>query len=218
MIWWQVNPHFGHLWATTCPNDETWQAGEGRSTGYRDKSSTGNKVRMTNVKDSHDIIPLFPRDTVRANCRRAVAGSLTANGADYRGLRGDVRMRPDSLVIGSEMRDRFARKYIYKSGTYKEISFVVDSVSKVQVRNDTIRGEAHGVFSIRDAKSVIAVPFYAVSEGQDLRVRGKWHVTAKAMVSDYHIPKSAMAMGVGSKMFDELHMGFDLILRRATTP
>src|SRR5688572_32909464 len=41
--WWQMNPHFGHLWATTCPADPNWSAGEGNSGGYAPQLEKGEK-------------------------------------------------------------------------------------------------------------------------------------------------------------------------------
>jgi len=28
LAWWQMDPHYEHLWATTCPADPSWQPGE----------------------------------------------------------------------------------------------------------------------------------------------------------------------------------------------
>ena len=27
LAWWQINPHLGHLWATTCPQEPSWKPG-----------------------------------------------------------------------------------------------------------------------------------------------------------------------------------------------
>ena len=35
LVWWQVDPHYNHLWSTTCPNDPSWQPGEGRDAGWQ---------------------------------------------------------------------------------------------------------------------------------------------------------------------------------------
>ena len=214
-IWWQLNPHFGHLWATTCPNDETWAAGEGRSAQYRGKSSLDRKVRQTNVRDALDYIPLFPRDTARANCRRAVYGQITiADTSSYRGAMGMVRVRPDSLTLGSDMRDIFAQKYIYKSAAYPAISMLIDSITSVE-RGDTLRGLVFGKFQLRDVVKPIRVQFLAWDEPGGRRVKGQWYMTASTLMDDYHISRVYLAMGVASKLWDELHMGFDLVLRRS---
>ena len=214
-VWWQVNPHFGHLWATTCPNDDTWQAGEGRSTQYRGKASVERRVRQTNVKESDETIPLFPRDTVRANCRRAISGTVAiGNASTLAGAAGMVTVRADSLVIGSDMRDAFARRYIYKSALYPTITFTIDSL-KVTERGDTIRGMAYGIFQLRDGRTPIVVPIRIWDDPAGRRVQGKWHITGPQLIEDYHVPRGYLAMGVASKLWDELHMGFDLILRQA---
>ena len=33
LAWWQIDPNYGHLWATTCPDERSWQPGEARSEG-----------------------------------------------------------------------------------------------------------------------------------------------------------------------------------------
>jgi hypothetical protein len=214
-IWWQINPHFGHLWATTCPNDETWAAGEGRSAQFRGKSTLDRKVRMTNVRDALDLIPLFPRDTARANCRRAVYGQVTiADTSSYRGVSGMIRVRSDSLTLGSDMRDLFAQKYIYKSSTFREISMLVDSITSVE-RGDTLRGMLFGKFQLRDVVKPIRVQFRAWDEPGGRRVKGQWYMTASTLMDEYRISRVYLAMGVASKLWDELHMGFDLVMKRS---
>src|SRR5688572_19437190 len=87
LVWWQLDPHFGHLWATTCPRDPSWQPGEGHSGRYSINYKKRPKVKLTNV--SAGTFPLFPRDTMRANCRTAVSGSFTTEDAKrFSNMRG----------------------------------------------------------------------------------------------------------------------------------
>src|SRR5688500_3987034 len=88
LVWWQIDPHYGHLWASSCPKDPSWQPGEGHSAGYymnyaaRPKISTGrqNEVR----------VPLFPRRTVRPNCRNAVSGSFRVDSNNWGAIKGNI--------------------------------------------------------------------------------------------------------------------------------
>src|SRR6185503_20584350 len=76
LAWWQVNPHLGHLWATTCPADPSWRPGEGRSVAWAQQFlSMRSKTGYANVKDT--IIPLYPRRRARSLCEPAVSGSVT---------------------------------------------------------------------------------------------------------------------------------------------
>ena len=34
LAWWQIDPNMAHLWGTTCPQEPSWRAGEGRSGGW----------------------------------------------------------------------------------------------------------------------------------------------------------------------------------------
>src|SRR6267143_933066 len=76
LAWWQVNPHFNHLWATSCPRDPFWQPGEG--------ASDGSAIDLYSLPNSHsggrlsppEEIPLFRRLVVMPLCGQAVAGEV----------------------------------------------------------------------------------------------------------------------------------------------
>ena len=104
LAWWQVDPHYEHLWATTCPADPSWQAGEGRDAGlYVDYSKRPETVASGR---SDARIPLFPRGAVTPLCRQAVRREITVEDAgQWRGVRGTVTVTADSLFTGLGLRD-----------------------------------------------------------------------------------------------------------------
>ena len=71
LAWWQVDPHFGHLWATTCPEDPSWQPGEGRSPQYYIDYLRRPEIKESGGKDRR--IPLYPRKRIRHVCKPAIA-------------------------------------------------------------------------------------------------------------------------------------------------
>jgi hypothetical protein len=210
LVWWQLDPHYGHLWATTCPRDPSWQPGEGYSAGYAINYKNRPKYRLT--KESESRLPLFPRDTVRANCRRAVTGSFTASAAAiFRGLKGSITVEPDSITNGSDIRDRFAEKYVYSSAKYPYLKFTIDSLTSVATTGDTITAIAVGNFEMRGILRPTRVQVQGVREASGLRVRGMFAMPAKELRERYDVSKIALGLGVGMKLWETLFMGFDLV-------
>src|SRR5213075_1780600 len=74
LAWWQMNPHYGHLWATTCPADPSWHAGEGHTGAF--DSPSGELQKTVRAAHLDYRIPLYPRKGVNAVCRKAVAGQI----------------------------------------------------------------------------------------------------------------------------------------------
>ena len=211
LVWWQLDPHFGHLWATTCPNDPSWQPGEGHSGRFGVNFKKRPKVKTTNV--SAGAFPLFPRDTVRANCRTAVRGSFSTQDVKrFAEMKGIVIATMDSITNGSDSRDLFAKKYIYSSAVYPTVKFTVDSLTNVRISGDTINAVAVGTFELRGVGSHTRVQVQGVNEPEGLRVRGLWAMAAKELQDRYSISRAVLSMGVGAKLWETLYMGFDLIL------
>lgn len=212
LVWWQIDPHFGHLWATTCPHDKSWQPGEGHSAGYYINYKTRPKIRTTH--ESETRLPLFPRDTVRANCRRAVSGTITTTDARrYANLKGTITVRVDSITNGSDQRDKFADKYVYGSNKYPTIKFTIDSLANVAMSGDTITAIAVGTFEMREVERATRVQVWGVRTPDGLRVRGMFAMPASELQNRYGVSKVALGLGVGLKLWETLYMGFDLILR-----
>jgi hypothetical protein len=211
LAWWQLDPHYGHLWSTTCPKDPSWQPGEGHSAGYYINYKNRPKIRTTKESDSR--VPLFPRDTVRANCRRAVVGSFTTSDARrFSDMKGSVMVRVDSITNGSDSRDDFADKYVYSSAKYPTVEFRVDSVRAISMSGDTVNAIAIGTFILRGVEKPTRVQVQGVQEASGLRVRGLFAMPAKELQDRYSVSKVALGLGVGLKLWDTLFMGFDLIL------
>ena len=209
MVWWQLDPHYGHLWATTCPHDRSWQPGEGHSPGYYINYKTRPKIRT--LKENETRIPLFPRDTVRANCRRAVKGSVTMSGR-FAGMNGKISVLVDSITNGADQRDKFANKYVYSSAKYPEVTFTIDSVTSVVMAGDSITGVAVGTFELRGVQKPTRVQVRGNQTPEGLRVRGMFAMPAKELQDRFDVSKVALGLGVGMKLWDTLFMGFDLIL------
>jgi hypothetical protein len=211
LVWWQLDPHFGHLWATTCPNDPSWQPGEGHSGRFSVNFKKRPKVKTTNV--SAGTFPLFPRDTIHAVCSPAVHGAFTTTDAKrFSVMKGTVIAEMDSITNGSDSRDLFAKKYIYSSGKYPTVKFNVDSLTAIRIVGDTINAIAVGTFELRGVAKATRVQVQGVYVPEGLRVRGFWAMPAKTLQDQYSISKAVLSMGVGAKLWDTLYMGFDLIL------
>jgi hypothetical protein len=173
LVWWQIEPHFGHLWGTTCPNEPSWQAGEGRSPGFYVNAK--NRPSMTKTSKVEEYVPLYPRMTVRPLCRKAVRGTLiTAESVTYSGLKGYVVVTADSIATGADVRDEFSRKHVFKSMTFSTIRFEVDSLSGIAQNADTLGAVVHGAFEFRGVQQKIAVPIQVVDHTAGHRVRGKF--------------------------------------------
>lgn len=215
LAWWQVDPHYEHLWATTCPADSSWQAGEGRDAGVYVNYSTRPKTSAAGLSDPR--IPLFPREIVHANCRTAVRGEVTAGDTvRWRGVRGSVTVIADSLFTGLGFRDAFGRRAVLETGRYPTITFTIDSLADVQP-GDTLRAVALGTFELRGVRRATRAPLVAWREPTGLRVRAQFSMPALALTDEFKMSKMALGMGVVMRRWNTVHMGVDIILRPAAS-
>jgi len=213
LAWWQVDPHYEHLWATTCPADPSWQPGEGRDPGQYTDYGTRPVMVAAGVHDAR--IPLFPRYRVRPICRQAVHGEITiADTVSLRGVRGVVSVIADSLFTGLEMRDKYARRVVFETSRYPEFSFTIDSLTDVQ-HGDTIHAVAVGTLEIHGGKRAVRAPVLAWRDPAGLRVRAQFDFPAPTLTNDFMMSKWALSMGVVMKRWKTINMGVDVILRRA---
>jgi hypothetical protein len=219
LAWWQLNPHLNHLWATTCPEEPTWQPGDDRSSGWtvNNDKLPKNYVRYSNTLEK--VIPLFPRGPVTAVCpERAVEGEFVAGDTvNFRGVSGQVNVRAGSLITGLRMRDEFASKSVLQSNKYTFIRFRVDSLSSVQ-RGDTTQANAVGTLQLHGVDRPLTVPVKIWREAGGWRVVGQWEMPATDMVEVYKMSKFALGLGVGTGVWKKLHMGVDVVLKPAGTP
>jgi len=219
LAWWQINPHMNHLWATTCPEEPSWRPGEGRSGGWViDRAFRPAKHGYAAVDDT-TIIPLYPRPRVRAVCGSAVSGQITVADLErWRGVRGQIIVRADALVGGEDRRDEYARKAILETTRYPEIKFTIDSVIRVTRRGDTIVGTAVGVFTLRGVSKPMTASVRGYPTAGGLRVLSKFSVKADDLVPEYGMSKFALGLGVGVRIWIDLFMGVDLLVRPEEGP
>lgn len=213
LAWWQVDPHFEHLWATTCPADPSWQPGEGRDPGLYTDYATRPAGILATGRDAR--IPLFPRYRVRPLCRQALRGEIAIpDTVRWEGVRGTVTLIADSLFTGLEMRDVYARRAVLETGRFPEITFTIDSLVDMH-RGDTIRATAVGKLTAHGVTLPARARLVASREGGGLRVQAQFSMPALALVDDLRISKWALGMGVVMRRWETFHMGVDLVIRAA---
>jgi hypothetical protein len=213
LAWWQLSPHLGHLWATTCPQDPSWQPGESRGAGHQLDQTTRKEVPIIQVDDPR--VPLYPRERVAPVCSEAVSGSVAvADSARWAGVRGVVIVRTEHLINGMPMRDAFARKAVYSSERYPDVRFLIDSLADVRRGGgDTLHAKAVGAMVLRGVRTQLTVPVEAWADVGGLRVRGKFSIPARELVSVYGVSSFALGLSLGTRIWKTLHLGFDVVLR-----
>jgi polyisoprenoid-binding protein YceI len=216
IAWWQIDPHLNHLWATTCPQEPSWRPGEGRSAGwYIDQMLHASKTGFANTSDTINV-PLYPRHKVRSVCTEAVHGQVTAEGGSgsWRGVHGQVNVQADALVTGENMRDAFTKKAVLETLRYPEIRFTLDSLSGTTQRGDTLRATAFGVFAVHGVTKPVTAAVRAWPDAGGMRVLAKFRVPAASLTTDFGMSKYALGLGVETRIWYDLFMGVDLLLRR----
>jgi hypothetical protein len=213
-----MSPHLNHLWATTCPEEPSWRPGEGRSAGWViGQGFKPPKHGYAGVNDT-TIVPLYPRHEALSVCTDAVSGQiLVADTAQWQGVRGEVTVRAEALITGEERRDAFTRQSILQTDRYPEIRFTIDSVVNVTRQADTLRGSAVGVFYLHGVRKPMAVAVRAWPELGGLRVVGKFRVPAQSLTEEFGLSRFALGLGVTTRIWYDLFMGVDVILRPQTT-
>lgn len=209
LAWWQVEPNYGHLWATTCPGDPAWSAGESRSSGY---NYVEERIAVSAQLNSR--IPLFPRGRVTPVCGDAVHGDITiADTIRWRGVSGTISIDAHDLTTGADFRDAYAQKAVLKSAAFPTIDFAIDSLSDLRVEGDTIRATALGTLTLVGKQHLKSARLVAWRVPGGLRVRGQIQVPAKDMTGSFGLSKFALNMGVVLGRWDTLYMGIDIILK-----
>lgn len=215
LAWWQVDPHFGHLWATTCPADPTWQPGEGRSPQYYIDYMRRHDMKESGGRDTR--IPLYPRKRVRYVCKPAVAAVVELRDtADLSSLASaQVSVIADSLFTGLDMRDAYAKRKVLETKNYPAIRFSVDSLTAL-VPGDTLKATAVGTFEARGVRTPMTSPIKAWREGGGIRVQSHFTIPAKDLIDVYNVSALALGMGVRMMEWHALHMGVDMLLIKGT--
>lgn len=209
LAWWQMNPHMDHLWATTCPGEPSWRSGGGRSTTWFMNRWRGAPTVFDTVN-----VPLYPRPAARDVCAEAVRGEVVApDTLTWRGVRGEVAVKADLLFSGHDQRDTYTRESVLEAQRYPEIRFAIDSIVGVTRQGDTLSGSAVGIFSLHGVDRPMAAAVRIWSESGGLRVLGKFTIPARAMVEEYGLSSHALGLGVGVRIWRDLFMGVDLLMR-----
>jgi len=209
LAWWQVEPNYGHLWATTCPGDPSWSAGESRSSGYNYRDEG---IAVSAKLGSR--IPLFPRGTVTPVCSDALHGDITiGDSVHWKGVSGTIIVDAQKLTTGADFRDAYMHKAVLKSHAFESITFAIDSLTEVQVQGDTIRATAVGNLTVIGKSHAKNARLVAWRVPSGLRIRGQIQVPAKDMISVFGLSKFALNMGVVLGRWDTLYMGIDVILK-----
>ena len=152
LAWWQMSPHLGHLWATTCPGDSSWRPGEGRSSGWYINPKL--KIPSTGLAGVDDTVhvPLWPRPRVYQNCVEAVRGEVVApDTVTWRGTLGTILVKGEYFVTGETMRDLLMHQ-VMQTGQFPDMAFSLDSLIDLHRQRDTLVGKAVGVLTFRGQK------------------------------------------------------------------
>jgi hypothetical protein len=215
LAWWQINPHMNHLWATTCPEEPSWRPGEGRSGGWIiDRAFRPPKQGYAAVLTDTAEIPVYPRPRVRAVCAEAVQVRLeAADTVRWQGVTGEVVVRADALVGGENRRDEYARDAVLQTSRYPDIRFKIDSLVGLTRQADTLRATAVGVFTLHGVSQPMTAGVRAWPVAGGLRVMGRFKVPADDLVPVYGLSNFALGLGVGVRIWRDLYMGVDLLLR-----
>jgi polyisoprenoid-binding protein YceI len=209
LAWWQMNPHMNHLWATTCPQEPSWRPGVERSTAWM----LGRLMRAPTTPDTVNV-PLYPRPAARDVCAQAVRGEVIApDTVTWRGVRGEVVVKAEQLITGQDQRDQYMREAVLETQRYPEIRFTIDSLAGVTRQADTLSASAIGVLSLHGADRPVAAVVRFWPEGGALRVTGRIRMPALSMVQDYGLSSHALGLGVGVRIWQDLFLGVDLLIR-----
>ncbi len=212
LAWWQMSPHLGHLWATTCPGEPSWQPGEERSAGWVVDQSRAPKTGHAAVMDTIHV-PLYPRPEASAVCSPAVRGEITVgNKSTWAGVKGLVAVRGEYLITGLDMRDNYARKAVLQTSAYPEVRFQIDSLTHQTMEADTLVADAVGVFELRGVRQPKVVRIRAWQEPLGLRVTGKFDFPSSDLVEKYKMSRLSLGLGVGTGLWKLVHLGIDAVM------
>lgn len=220
LAWWQVSPHLNHLWATTCPEEPSWRPGEGRSSGWNidPELVTESKTGYQNVADTIHV-PLYPRQKIEAECTKSVSGWVSLpDTVSWKGTRGQVAVKLAPLVSGHDQRDAYMRRSILQTTRYRDARYTLDSVVDVTRQADTLHGTGYGTFTLREVSQPMTTDLVAWPEAGGLRVMSKLRLPAKDLVPVYGVSKFALGLGVGTRIWQDLFAGVDMLLKPEGSP
>jgi len=213
VAWWQVVPHMGHLWATSCPQEPSWRPGEGRSAGWLLGASAA-RPRADYATDTIRV-PRYPRYQALTTCPEAVHGEIAVGDpARWGEVRGLVTVRAQLLFTGNAERDTYAHNALLQVGRYPDIQFVIDSVVLATGSGDTLSGTAVGVLTLRGVARPTSATVRTWPEAGGQRVTAKFSIPAHDLIPVYGFSAVALGLGVGMKIWQYVFAGVDVVLRR----
>jgi len=218
LAWWQMSPHLNHLWATTCPEEPSWRPGEGRSAGWVINKElrtvySGGTTGDQNVADTINV-PLYPRAKVETVCTEAVEGQvLIGDTTAWQSVRGVVAVKGASLVTGEHRRDAYAKDAVLQVSRYPAIRFAIDSLVNLTRQADTLYGKAVGVFTVHGVAKPMTAVVRSWPEAGGRRVLAKFRIPVKDLTREYGFSKFALGLGVGTKIWQDVFMGVDVLMR-----
>jgi hypothetical protein len=213
LAWWQMNPHMNHLWATTCPGEPSWRPGEDRTAA----AFMRDMLRAPSTLDTLNV-PIYPRYAVRDVCAEAVRGEVTATDTlNWRGVRGQIVVTAKGIVTGNAQRDRYTHEAVLEVPQHPEVRFTIDSLFGIARQADTLRGSVMGVLALHGVERPILASLSIWPEDGGLRVISRFSVTARSLVDVYGFSSHALGLGVGVRIWQQLFMGVDLLVRPQTT-
>lgn len=217
LAWWQIDPNMAHLWGTTCPQEPSWRAGEGRSGGWTTEEASNAKTLAHGFNQNSDTInvPLYPRRRVRYICSEAIQGQVTLpDTVKWRGATGQVSVRVKDIVTGESMRDKYEQDAVLGVAVYPDVKFVLDSLVGPNRKGDTTWAVGYGAWTLRGVtKPVLAAVKWYPEAGGIVRVHAKWKIPVKALVDDYGVWKRTLGLGVMMGIWKSVFVGVDMVLR-----
>lgn len=207
LAWWQINPHLGDLWGTTCEAESSWHAGRAQDPMKHERSKMG----YAGVLDT--LVPLYPRPVAQAVCAPAVTGEFEAvDTVHWRGVHGQVVVAAGSLTSGLSTRDNYARHSLLQTASFPNVTFQVDSITGAERHGDTLTATAFGVFELRGVRQPMTVPIRFWHDALGLRVTGQTHFPATDLITVYKMSKIGLGLGVASHVWKQFYWGIDAIL------
>jgi hypothetical protein len=215
LAWWQVSPHLGHLWATSCPGDSSWRPGEGRSSGWNISKNLKMPGSGDAGVDDTVHVPLYPRHVVYPVCGDAVRGEISVpDTVHWRQVSGTIAIKGATLVTGQNMRDAMTRQ-ILQTEQFPEVLFKIDSLTNMRKVADTLVGTAVGTLVVRANPYPHTAQVKAFRDGGGMRVLGKIRMKARQLQA--MTPKlEHMGLGVNTNIWHDFFVGVDVVLKPST--
>jgi polyisoprenoid-binding protein YceI len=116
-------------------------------------------------------------------------------------------------VTGHDQRDEYARDALLEVAKYPEIKFRIDSLVNPTRQADTLLASAMGVLSLHGVDKHLTAAVRAWPEAGGVRILGRFRVPAQAITREFGISNVKLGLGVGMKIWQDLFMGVDLLMR-----